>query len=86
LFFVNDAENAIHNLTTGHPQPRSRQAPNSKGFVQGLWKRVSSLEFIFLLPNEFAYDGGRGGKPKKWPWRNRARTQVRASRVLINSL
>jgi hypothetical protein len=47
---------AIHKLTTGHPQPRARQAPNSKRFLQGLWKRVSWLKFIFLLPNEFAYD------------------------------
>jgi hypothetical protein len=50
-----------------------------------LWKRVSSPEFIFLLLDEFAYDGGRGGKPKKWPWRSKARTRVRDRKALTRS-
>jgi hypothetical protein len=62
--FVNGAEIAIHKLTTAHPQPRARQAPNCKRFLQALWENLSWLKFIFLLPHDFAYDGGRGGKPK----------------------
>jgi hypothetical protein len=65
------------------PARGKRRIPNA--FCGGLWKRVSSAEFIFLLPDEFAYDGARGGKPQKWPWRNRARTLVRANRLLIHS-
>jgi len=69
---------AIHSLAR-----RKRRIPNA--FCGALWKRVSSTEFIFLLPNEFAYDAGWGGKQKKWPWRNKARTLVRANRILIHS-
>jgi hypothetical protein len=65
------------------PARGKHRIPNA--FCRVLWKRVSSPEFIFLLPNEFAYDGGRGGKQKKWPWRNKARTLVRASRILTRS-
>ena len=75
-----------HNLPTGHPQPGAPQAPNSKRFLQrSCGKEYRRRKFIFLLPNEFAYDGGRGGKQKKWPWRNKARTLVRANRILIRS-
>jgi hypothetical protein len=58
----------------------------SNAFCSACGKECRRQEYIFLLPGEYAYDAGQGGKLEKWPWRNRARTLVRASRTLIHSL
>jgi hypothetical protein len=67
LFFVNGAEIAIHTLTTGHPQPRARQAPNSKRFLPGSVEKSIVPEIYFSVAERVCLRCAPGGKQNKWP-------------------